>query len=60
MARELQCHGHSHKGIAEPELSHNTMFYNEVFANLMALVVGWSETPPQASKNGGVCTPPYA
>ncbi len=39
MARELQCHGHSHKGIAKPELSHNTMFYNEVFANLMALTL---------------------
>ncbi len=39
MARELQCHGHSFKGIAEPELSHNDMFYNDIFANLMALTL---------------------
>ena len=37
MARELQCHGHSFKGIAEAVLSHNHMFYNDVFANLMVL-----------------------
>jgi hypothetical protein len=40
MARELQCHGHSPKGIAELALSHNIMFYKDVFANLMALKVG--------------------
>ncbi len=40
MARELQCHRHSSKGIAEPELSHIIMFYNDVFDNLMVLPVG--------------------
>jgi hypothetical protein len=28
------------KALRMPELSHNIMFYNDVFANLMALVVG--------------------
>jgi hypothetical protein len=43
MARELQCHGHSPKGIAELALSHNIMFYIDVFANLMALRIGYVE-----------------
>ena len=36
------------KALQMPELSHNGMFYNDVFTNLMALAVGWSETPPHA------------